>query len=98
MFLQGIGKKDYYPLHYLYWSFYQQPYSGGQTHIFDYYRAETDSDVDMAKHSKPTLMRGLLIRILTPNTQSCRHGSPTGIWVPELINPWEWPYPKQLIS
>jgi hypothetical protein len=59
MFLQGIGKKDYYPLHYLYWSFYQQPYSGGQTHIFDYYRAETDSDVDMAKHSKAYIDAGL---------------------------------------
>lgn len=59
LFLQGIGKKDYYPLHYLYWSFYQQPYAGGQTHIFDYYRPQTDSDVDMAKHSKAYIDAGL---------------------------------------
>ena len=59
VFLQGIGKKDYYPLHYLYWSFYQQPYAGGQTHIFDYYRPQTDSDVDMAKHSKAYIAAGL---------------------------------------
>ena len=59
LFLQGIGKKDYYPLHYLYWSFYQQPYAGGQTHIFDYYRPETDSDVDMAKHSQAYIDAGL---------------------------------------
>ena len=59
IFMQGIGKKDYYPLHYLYWSFYQQPYAGGQTHIFDYYRPETDSDVDMAKHSQSYIDAGL---------------------------------------
>lgn len=59
LFLQGIGKKDYYPLHYLYWSFYQQPYAGGQSHIFDYYRPETDSEVDMAKHSKAYIDAGL---------------------------------------
>ena len=59
VFLQGIGKKDYYPLHFLYWSFYQQPYAGGQTHIFDYYRPQTDSDVDMAKHSKAYIAAGL---------------------------------------
>lgn len=59
LFLQGIGKKDYYPLHFLYWSFYQQPYAGGQTHIFDYYRPTTDSDVDMAKHSKAYIAAGL---------------------------------------
>ncbi|MEL7598615.1 MAG: TonB-dependent receptor [Proteiniphilum sp.] len=59
VFLQGIGKKDYYPLHFLYWSFYQQPYAGGQTHIFDYYRPENDSDVDMAKHSQSYIDAGL---------------------------------------
>lgn len=66
LFLQGIGKKDYYPLHFLYWSFYQQPYAGGQTHIFDYYRPETDSDVDMAKHSKAYIAAGLANQNLNP--------------------------------
>ncbi|MDD4010255.1 MAG: TonB-dependent receptor, partial [Fermentimonas sp.] len=36
-----------------------QPYAGGQTHIFDYYRPETDSDVDMAKHSQSYIDAGL---------------------------------------
>jgi TonB-linked SusC/RagA family outer membrane protein len=59
IFLQGIGKRDYYPQSYLYWSFYQQPYAGGQTHIFDFYRPQTDSEVDMAKHSKAYITAGL---------------------------------------
>ena len=58
-FLQGIGKKDYYPLHYLYWGFYQQPYSGGYTHLFDFYRPNDDSEVDMAKHSQSYIDAGL---------------------------------------
>ena len=28
-FFQGIAKRDYYPMSYLYWGFYQQPYAGG---------------------------------------------------------------------
>jgi len=58
-FVQGIGKKDYYPRHYLYWGFYQQPYEGGYTHLFDFYRPEDDSDVDMAKHSQAYIDAGL---------------------------------------
>jgi TonB-linked SusC/RagA family outer membrane protein len=58
-FLQGIGKRDYYPLSYLYWSFYQQPYTGGQVHAFDFYRGATDSDVEMAKHSQAYINAGL---------------------------------------
>ena len=58
-FFQGIGKKDYYPRHYLYWGFYQQPYAGGYTHLFDFYRPNDDSDVDMAKHSQAYIDAGL---------------------------------------
>lgn len=58
-FIQGIGKKDYYPKHYLYWGFYQQPYAGGYKHLMDYYRAEDDSDTDMAKHSQAYIDAGL---------------------------------------
>lgn len=58
-FLQGIGKRDYYPISYLYWSFYQQPYAGGQIHAFDFYRAADDNDVEMAKHSKSYIRAGL---------------------------------------
>ncbi len=58
-FVQGIAKRDYYPLSYLYWSFYQQPYSGGQKHAFDFYRAADDSPEEMAKHSNSYIAAGL---------------------------------------
>ncbi len=58
-FLQGIGKKDYYPRHYLYWGFYQQPYAGGYMHLMDFYRPADDSEVDMAKHSQSYIDAGL---------------------------------------
>lgn len=59
IFLQGVGKKDYYPLDYLYWGFYQQPYAGGYVHLMDFYRPEDDSEVDMAKHSDAYIEAGL---------------------------------------
>lgn len=58
-FLQGVGKRDFYPQDYLYWGFYQQPYAGGYTHLQDFYRASADSDVDRAKHSQSYLDAGL---------------------------------------
>lgn len=58
-FVQGIGKKDYYPRHYLYWGFYQQPYEGGNLHLFDFYRPHDDSEVDRAKHSQAYIDAGL---------------------------------------
>lgn len=59
VFLQGIAKRDFYPQSFLYWGFYQQPYSGGQLHTFDFYRPTTDSEVDMAKHSQSYIAAGL---------------------------------------
>lgn len=58
-FFQGIGKRDYYPVSYLYWSFYQQPYTGGQTHAFDFYRPTTDNEIEMGKHSQAYINAGL---------------------------------------
>ena len=58
-FFHGIAKRDYYPLSYLYWGFYQQPYAGGTLHTFDFYRPTADSDVDMAKHSQSYIAAGL---------------------------------------
>jgi TonB-linked SusC/RagA family outer membrane protein len=58
-FVQGIGKRDYYPLSYLYWSFFQQPYSGGQKHCFDFYRPQTDDAATMAQHSQSYIKAGL---------------------------------------
>ncbi len=58
-FFQGLGQRDYYPLDYLYWGFYQQPYAGGYAHLLDFYRPTTDSEVDMAKHSQAYIAAGL---------------------------------------
>jgi hypothetical protein len=59
IFLQGVGKMDYYPIHYLYWGFYQQPYAGGYEHLTDFYRAVSESEADRAKHSQSYLDAGL---------------------------------------
>lgn len=64
-FVQGIAKRDYYPLSYLYWSFYQQPYAGGQKHAFDFYRPADDSPEEMAKHSKSYIAAGLASKNIT---------------------------------
>lgn len=58
-FFQGIGQRDYYPLDYLYWGFYQQPYAGGYNHLLDFYRGEADSPTERAKHSQAYLDAGL---------------------------------------
>lgn len=57
--VQGIGKRDYYPLDYLYWGFYQQPYAGGYYHLFDFYRAESETGADRDRHSQSYLDAGL---------------------------------------
>lgn len=59
IFFQGVGKRDYYPMHYLYWGFYQQPYNGGYEHLFDFYRAEDDPEALMAMHSQSYIDAGL---------------------------------------
>ena len=58
-FFQGVGKRDYYPLDYLYWGFYQQPYAGGYEHLLDFYRPTANSDVDLAKHAQAYIDAGL---------------------------------------
>jgi hypothetical protein len=59
IFLQGIGKRDYYPKDYLYWGFYQQPYAGGYAHLNDYYRPADDPADLMAQHSQAYIDAGL---------------------------------------
>ncbi|MBX2841867.1 MAG: TonB-dependent receptor [Flammeovirgaceae bacterium] len=59
IFFQGLGKKDYYPLDYLYWGFYQQPYAGGYAHTLDFYRPTADNEVERAKHSQAYINAGL---------------------------------------
>lgn len=58
-FIQGVGKMDYYPLHYLYWGAYQQPYAGGYAHLMDFYRPTGDSDALRAQHSQSFIAAGL---------------------------------------
>ncbi len=59
VFFQGIGKRDYYPQDYLYWSFFQQPYEGGSVNALDFYRPTDDSPAQMAKHSQAYIAQGL---------------------------------------
>ena len=59
VFFQGIGKRDYYPQDYLYWGFYQQPYSGGYPHLFDFYRPADDNETQRARHSQAYIDAGL---------------------------------------
>ena len=56
---QGVGQRDYYPLDYLYWGFYQQPYAGGYPHLNDFYRAESETGADRDRHSQSYLNAGL---------------------------------------
>lgn len=58
-FVQGVGKMDYYPLHYLYWGAYQQPYAGGYVHLMDFYRPTDDSDALRQQHSRSFIEAGL---------------------------------------
>ncbi|HEY5750682.1 MAG TPA: SusC/RagA family TonB-linked outer membrane protein, partial [Chryseolinea sp.] len=59
IFFQGVGKMDYYPLNYLYWGYYQQPYAGGYEHLLDFYRGADDSEALRAQHSQSYLDAGL---------------------------------------
>ncbi|WP_162946637.1 SusC/RagA family TonB-linked outer membrane protein [Chitinophaga barathri] len=59
VFLQGIGKMDYYPHHYLYWGPYQQPYANIYPWNLDFYRGEADTDAERAKHSASYIAAGL---------------------------------------
>ncbi len=59
IFFQGVGKRDYYPRHYLYWGFYQQPYQGGYIHLLDFYRATDDDPALMGMHSRSYIEAGL---------------------------------------
>jgi TonB-linked SusC/RagA family outer membrane protein len=59
VFFQGVGKRDYYPVDYLYWGFYQQPYTGGFKHLNDFYRAEDETGADRDRHSQSYIDAGL---------------------------------------
>lgn len=58
-FIQGVGKMDYYPLHYLYWGAYQQPYAGGYAHLMDFYRPADDGEALRQQHSESFIAAGL---------------------------------------
>jgi TonB-linked SusC/RagA family outer membrane protein len=58
-FLQGVGKRDYYPSNYLFWGAYQQPYANMYPHLLDFYRATADSDALRAQHSQSYINAGL---------------------------------------
>ncbi|WP_345006942.1 TonB-dependent receptor [Snuella lapsa] len=58
-FIQGVGKRDYYPRHYLFWGPYQQPYANVYPHLLNFYRATDDSPALMAQHSQSYIDAGL---------------------------------------
>lgn len=59
IFLQGVLKRDFYPKHYLFWGPYQQPYANIYPWHLDFYRDQSDSPEQRAKHSQAYLDAGL---------------------------------------
>ncbi len=59
MFLQGVGKMDYYPQHYLFWGLYQQPYANMYPWLLDFYRPEAASAEERAGYPKAYIDAGL---------------------------------------
>ncbi len=59
VFFQGVGQRDYYPQHYLFWGPYQQPYANFYSNHLDFYRPTSDSDAERAKHSQAYINAGL---------------------------------------
>ena len=59
IFLQGVGKRDFYPRHYLFWGPYQQPYAGVYPWNLDFYRGESETGADRDRHSKSYIAAGL---------------------------------------
>ena len=58
-FLQGVGKKDFYPHHYLFWGPYQQPYAGIYPWNLDFYRGTSETAAERARHSSSYIAAGL---------------------------------------
>lgn len=59
VFLQGVGKQDFYPRHYLFWGPYQQPYAGIYEWNLDYYRGASETGADRERHSASYIAAGL---------------------------------------
>ncbi|MEZ4898950.1 MAG: TonB-dependent receptor [Saprospiraceae bacterium] len=59
LYFQGVGKRDYYPIHYLFWGLYQQPYANVYPQLLDFYRPSDDSESDRSQHSQAYLDAGL---------------------------------------
>lgn len=59
VFLQGVGKQDFYPRHYLFWGPYQQPYAGIYPWNLDYYRGASETGADRERHSASYIAAGL---------------------------------------
>ena len=59
VFLQGVLRRDFYPRHYLFWGPYQQPYANIYPWHLDFYRENSDTPEQRAKHSQAYLDAGL---------------------------------------
>ena len=59
VYFQGVGKRDYYPVHYLFWGLYQQPYANVYPQLLNFYRPSDDSESARSQHSQAYLDAGL---------------------------------------
>ncbi|MCF3111182.1 SusC/RagA family TonB-linked outer membrane protein [Niabella sp. CC-SYL272] len=59
LFLQGVGKMDYYPQHYLFWGPYQQPYANIYPWNLDFYRGTAATPEEIATYPKAYTDLGL---------------------------------------
>lgn len=66
VFLQGIGKMDYYPQNYLFWGPYQQPYANIYPWNLDFYRGSAATEAERATYPKAYIDAGLADANLNP--------------------------------
>lgn len=59
LFLQGIGRMDFYPHHYLFWGPYQQPYANVYPWNLDFYRGEAATAEERASYPPAYIAAGL---------------------------------------
>ncbi len=59
VFIQGVGKRDYYPADYMFWGAYQQPYANYYPWLLDFYRPTSDDATTRSKHSAEYIRLGL---------------------------------------
>ena len=94
VFLQGVGKQDFYPRHYLFWGPYQQPYAGIYPWNLDYYRGASETGADHERHSASYIAAGLADEIKILISLFCRLS-----WqMPTMVQSLDIPQTKYLLN